>query len=272
MKAIVLTFDKYLPFSDHMIQCYLDLWPNNPLVFRVPYQSDDVKNFYIEKYGDKVEMIKSQSGIVDTVYTLLTDLPQNEWVFWCMDDRYPISLNVMELEKIYKFVLGANSSNISAMLFTSEPYCWSPNNVYLDQFKIKLDNGQIYYRRKWYRMIWNHQFMRVDFIKDWFSHFPRQMKQAKIMDDILLTMTLPESFRLYMTKENYGIYGESTSRGKMTKNAIDSFSQRKITIPSNFEHSDMYKIQGLSPFWKKMVYYWTYDLKCMLGIKKRSNN
>ena len=271
MKAIVLTFDKYLPFADHMIQCYQDIWPNNPFVFRVPYQSEHIKSYLLGKYGNKVEMIQSPSGIVDTVYTLIKDLPDNELVFWCMDDRYPIELNVKELEKLHTFVTCYDNSDISAMLFISEPYCWSPNNIYMDEYKIKTEYNQVYLRRKWYRMIWNHQYMRVGFIKYWFSHFPKQMKQAKIMDEILLTMVLPEKYKLYLTKDDYGVYGESTSRGKITQNAIESFCKKNIMLPEDFEKSNMYKIQGVTSYYKKLLYYYSYDLKCLFGIKKRSN-
>ncbi len=38
MKAIVLTFDKYMIFTDHMILTYQKLWPNNPFIFKIPYQ------------------------------------------------------------------------------------------------------------------------------------------------------------------------------------------------------------------------------------------
>ena len=272
MKAIVLTFDKYKVFADHMIQSYMNLWPNNQFIFRIPYQDETVKTYFENKYNNKVEMIHSEPGIVDTVYTLLNDLDENEWVFWCMDDRYPISLNVDQLNILYEYITSSDTNDLSAMLFTSEPYCWSANNIYLSKYKIVSSSGQIYLRRKWYRMIWNHQYMKVGFIRYWFSHFPRKMKQAKIVDDNLLKMKLPDEYKLYMTKKNLGVYGESTSRGKITKNTIESFNKNNICLPENFEISDMYKVQGKSSMLKNMLYYCTYDLKCLLGIKNRKNH
>lgn len=270
IKAIVLTFDKYKPFSDHMIHCYMDLWPDNPFIFLIPYQGNEVKVFFEKKYGNKVKMIKSPSGIVDTVFTLIDKLEDDEWLFWCMDDRYPMSLDIPTIKKIHNVVLKSEPKQMSAMLFTSEPYCWSPNNIYLNDYKYKTLDGQVFYRRKWYRMIWNHQYMRVGFVKYWFSHFPRDLKQAKIMDDILLTMDLPDKFRLYMTIDNYGIYGESTSRGGITQNTIESLKKLNIPIPEEFNISDMYKIQGKASKFEKMFYYYTYNLKCFLGLKDKS--
>ena len=135
MKAIVLTFDKYKVFADHMIQSYMNLWPNNQFIFRIPYQDETVKTYFENKYNNKVEMIHSEPGIVDTVYTLLNDLDENEWVFWCMDDRYPISLNVDQLNILYEYITSSDTNDLSAMLFTSEPYCWSANNIYLSKYK-----------------------------------------------------------------------------------------------------------------------------------------
>ena len=97
MKALVLTFDKYKPFAQHMIMCYEEMWPNNPFTFRIPYQSDEVKEDYVQKFGKKVELIKSPSGIVDTMFALSDDLDENEWVYWCMDDRYPIQIDIKEV-------------------------------------------------------------------------------------------------------------------------------------------------------------------------------
>ena len=110
MKALVLTFDKYRPFAEHMIICYEKLWPNNPFTFRVPYQSEEVKEHFEKTFGSKVEMIKSPSGIVDTMFALSDDLDENEWVYWCMDDRYPMKLNISEVEKCKRFIESENSA------------------------------------------------------------------------------------------------------------------------------------------------------------------
>lgn len=268
MIAIVLTFDKYKAFSQHMIMCYQDLWPNNPFTFRIPYQSESIKDEYLTLFGDKVELVKSPSGIVDTVFTLIDDLKDEEIVFWCMDDRFPISLQVDELEKLHQVITNDEIKNLSAMLFTSSPYCWSSNNIWWSKYKLKNKNGQTYFRRKWYRMIWNHQYMRVDFIKDWFSHFPRVMKQAKIMDEILFKMDLPDKFHLYLTKENYGIYGESTSRGMIARNTINSLNKYGISLPEDFEICEMSKVQGDSQFYSNLWFEIKYELKRILRINR----
>ena len=146
MKALVLTFDKYRPFAVHMIMCYNQVWPNNPFTFRVPYQSDDVKEYYEKKFGQKVEMIKSPSGIVDTMFALSDDLDANELVYWCMDDRYPMRMDVVEVEKCLRYAEAHN--DVDGMMFCNNPKNWLPENVYWTKHIVKTGEGQKYYRRK----------------------------------------------------------------------------------------------------------------------------
>ena len=266
MKALVLTFDKYRPFAEHMIMCYEDLWPNNPFTFRVPYQSEEVKESFEKIFGQKVEMIKSPSGIVDTMFALSDDLDENEWVYWCMDDRYPIKLNVYELEKMYQWVLSPKGAELTALMFISAPRCWTPNRCYGKKYQIKA-MGQRYVRRKDFMMIWNHQFMRVGFCRFFFNHFPRDMKSAKQMDFIRDTILLPDHYKLYMLDHNIAIYGEHTSRGMVSKTCVKSFEEKGLPIPEGFEISDKEMITGNTTPWDNRKAIIKYRIKQFLGKK-----
>ena len=244
MKALVLTFDKYKPFASHMIMCYEQLWPNHPFTFRVPYQNEEVKDFFEQTYGSKVEMIKSPSGIVDTMFALSDDLDENEWVYWCMDDRYPIKMDINEVEKCYSYIGSGYSKTIDGLMFCNNPKIWLPENTYWKKWKIKTDERQTYYRRKNYTMIWNHQFLRVKVVRTFFGLFPRVMKQAKEMDYIKEKAILPDNQHLYVLNHNIAVYGESTNRGVMMKNCVDSFKAKGLSIPDNFKTSDEVIIKG----------------------------
>ena len=244
MKALVLTFDKYRPFAEHMIMCYEELWPNNPFTFRVPYQSEEVKDYFEKTFGSKVEMIKSPSGIVDTMFALSDDLDENEWVYWCMDDRYPMKLDVPEVEKCKRFIESENSKDMSGLMFCNSPRIWMPENCFWRAFKIKTNGHQTYYRRKKYTMIWNHQFLRVKVVRTFFNLFPRVMKQAKEMDYIKDKAILPDDQRLYVLDHNIAVYGESTNRGVMLKNCVDSFRAKELPIPDGFKTSEQSIVKG----------------------------
>lgn len=268
MKALVLTFDKYQPFAAHMIMCYEQIWPNNPFTFRVPYQSEDVKEYYGNKFGPKVEMIKSPSGIVDTMFALSDDLDENEWVYWCMDDRYPISLNVKEVEKCRRMIETDKEQNLSGVMFCNHPRLWLPENTYWKEYKIKTREGQTYYRRKNYMMIWNHQFLRVKVVREFFSLFPRVMKQAKEMDYIKDKSELPDNQRLYVLDHNIGVYGESTNRGVMLKNCVESFNKKGLIIPESFSISEESIIKGTNT----KLYNKLYVAKTLLFRRTKNRN
>ena len=83
MKAITLTFDRRRPVVEHMLMTYAVHWPGNPFLFRIPYQQDSK----IDSHSQQIELIPSGSGIKETVLTLLEDLPDEEWIYLCIDDK-----------------------------------------------------------------------------------------------------------------------------------------------------------------------------------------
>ena len=198
MKAIVLTYDKYSIFADHMISAYQELWPENPFTFRVPFQDQKIKSSYEQKYREKVQLIRSSEDIVETVETLLGDLGDDDWIFWCMDDRYPISLQTGEIEKIYHWIKTIDDRNTSAVMFLNSRKGQKPENLHYTNHTIYDSNKNKYRRRKNYTMIWMHQFMRVKVMRNLFSHFPKNLKSAKEMDYIMFKQQLPENQRLFV--------------------------------------------------------------------------
>ena len=86
IKSIVLTCDRYRAITEHMIFQYDRLWPDHPFVFHVPYQ---------ELGGvdtERVKYLTAPSDIKGTVLHLLTEIDDEEWIYWCVDDKYPIQL------------------------------------------------------------------------------------------------------------------------------------------------------------------------------------
>lgn len=269
MKAIVLTYDKYKIFADHMIYKYQQLWPHNPFIFKIPYQHEDVRIYYETKYGNKVEMVKSPSGIVDTMDTLLAEFDDNDWIYWCMDDRYLISLNLLEVEKTYNFIENNLSNDISGLMFTNAPWGRLPENQYYYKHKIKTSNNQIYLRRKGYRMIWVHQFLKVKVLRTMFDNFRVKMKMAKEMDYILFTLKLPDNQKLYSTNKNFAIFGESTSRGLITVNCYESLKQNNFEIPNNLKLGYKRIIQGNTNMLDDLIYFIKDRIKKIIGIKDK---
>ncbi len=265
MKAIVLTCDKYLKFADHMIGTYERLWPSHPFTFRVPYGDD---KSILDKYGSKVEPIQmeaakvihpleTESGVKrvslirNTVLTLLEDLPDNEWIYWSMDDRYLIKIKEKEVNDVYNFIINNDDLNLVSVAFLrpshggflkSDKFLKKDLNIYTKNKQIlrelTLSNSLKY--------VWFHQFIRVKTLRRTFANFPDQPFLGKEMDSFSYPK-LPEE-KQYISENNLVILGESTSRGEITENCAASFKKWGLELPSDMKVSTTYHIMGELPF------------------------
>ena len=81
MKVILLSYDKNHEDLYHTIMTYEHFWPTNEFVFRVPWN-----NIYpaeiVERFGNKIEPIKTSKKVVPTINNLLKGLDDNDWVLW----------------------------------------------------------------------------------------------------------------------------------------------------------------------------------------------
>ena len=57
------------------------------------------------------------------------------------------------------------------------------------------------------------------------------------MDELKHKVAMPKDFRLFVTKENFAIFGESTRRGHITQNCYDSIKQTDIRLPEWFQET-----------------------------------
>jgi len=247
MKAIVLTFDKYHPIVDHMIHTYQKLWPSNPFIFRIPYER--YPKFLADKYEDKIELLHKKAGIDPrkikyTVLFLLDDIADDEWIYWCMDDRYIEQINEKEVNKIYKWVSSIDDLTISGISFCRYRETFSEEHVFKDQI-IRNDTKQAFIRRKDYIQIYSHQFLRVKVLRTLFKSFPDRPFNPHEMDEFIKKRYLPGDHKLYVSNENLVVFGESTSRGKITRNCANSFNRMGLEIPESFDITERNKVKGV---------------------------
>lgn len=243
--AIVLSCDQYHPLADHMIESYQRIWPNNPFEFRVPYQK--YPKFLKVKYGDKIELIKTKKSIKATVDALLKDIEDEAFVYWCIDDKYLIKANQNKLNEIVHFVNRIKDPKISGILFCRCRGLISPR--YLD-YKSKIGKPErlIFIQRKDYSQIWIHQFLRAKVLKQLFESFPDEPFMAKQMDHFISRKKLSPDSQLYVSGKNFAIFGESTSRGRLTLNCVQSMKAYGLEIPKGFETCNNKLTMGRLPW------------------------
>ncbi|HLW36286.1 MAG TPA: hypothetical protein VKS98_11570 [Chthoniobacterales bacterium] len=226
MKAIVLTCDRYRAITEHMILKYDQLWPDHPFVFRIPCQ---------ELGGtptNRCEYIKTPSPIRATALQLIADLEDDEWIYWCVDDKYPIEL---ALPKIRMFVTGIQDlADASGLLFCRSKALLRRADETLFPGERQNSAGDILLERRGWNQIWIHQLLRVKVIRYLFSKMPEQIESAKLMDHFKDEIPKPPELRLYVTKENFAVFGESTHKGTINQNCYDSIVKTNIELPKWF--------------------------------------
>lgn len=228
--AIVLTYDRYRCVAENMITCYEDLWPKHPFLFHIPFQVKPLKAIY---GTSQIVPVCSPPDILSTLNSLLEPFDGNEWIFWCMDDRFPLELNSFELDQIARWIISKDPP-LDGLAFTRSPRDWSQRNCFLWKWRLRGPGGRIFLRKKHYGSIWSHQFLRVKVLRRLFSGFPSRLARAKDMDEHLFRSKLPPEFRLYVVQRSLALYAESASRGALTESCVRSMQQHGISVPEDF--------------------------------------
>jgi len=223
MKAIVLSYEKYRRLTDHMIHMYAVLWPNNPFTFCTPYQKLSGKDGPDRKY------ILCPPDIKGTVLALLEGLDEQEWIYWCIDDKYPINLDVRAMQSVFHWIHDVNIPSVDSVL------CCRPRKLMrqkrLTGKHLKTGNGITLLERKNYKCIWIHQFLRVKVLRHLFESFPDEISDAKAMDQMKDHIDKPDRHRLFVTEHTLTVFGESTSRGVITENCNYSMKKHGLPLP-----------------------------------------
>jgi hypothetical protein len=232
--ALVLSCDRYHPFAAHMARCYHRLWPDHPFLFHVPYQRQLPR-------GPGVIPRRTPAPLRDTVLALLDGLADQAWVYFCIDDKYPIALDP-RVGRLAAAVLGGALADLDGLLFCRCRGLLRPEHLLAE--RRDGPDGLVLLRRRDYSQIWIHQFLRAKVLRTLFEAFPRQLVGAKSMDALKDRMSLPADHRLYVVETNLAIFGESTTRGQVTRNCAASLRALGLALPPEFALSDREIVMG----------------------------
>ncbi len=169
MKALVLTHDTAYAVSYHMMFKYHQLWPDNPFTFRIPYQSEEVLQHHIADSSNQKEYIKTPLPISDTVLTLLEDLEEEQWVFWCMDDWFPVEVDTTRVEQIVNWLKKDDPVAIDQIGLCGVAESQLKNVGNFEEIRDIYGNVYTYYIDKRRHELWPHRFIRVKVLRSFFS-------------------------------------------------------------------------------------------------------
>jgi hypothetical protein len=230
MKAIVLTFDRHRAITEHLILQYQTIWPDHPFRFRIPYQQLRGRD------SERVEYIESPPQIAATILRLLDDIDDEEWVYWCSDDKYPIHLVVEKVTELLQYVL--TTSELSGLLFCRARATLDQPELALLPGRLVTPGGDVLLERRGWYQIWIHQFLKAKVLRSLFSRLPLQIPSAKALDALKDQVPKPDEFRLFVTEQNFAVFGESTKRGVITGNCLESIRRTDIELPEWFQRSN----------------------------------
>jgi hypothetical protein len=232
INAVVLSYDRYRPVQSNLLAAYHQLWPNAPFRFLIPFQKSEPA-VSLKRFGFTVLGLHVPAPIQETLDGLLRAIGDEEWIYWCMDDRYPLELDTPAMKEITEWIMHKNPP-VDGILCTRSPRDWSLCGAHLWRHRLVGPGNRVFLRKKHYGSIWSHQFLRAKVIRSLFREFPRDLKQAKEMDHYLFQARLPESFKLYVARDSLGLFAESASRGSLTENCVQSMRTHGIKIPDDF--------------------------------------
>lgn len=225
MPAIVLTCDDYRPLTENLIRSYSDFWPNHPFEFHVPYQEDDNRSFV--KPNERVEMIRTPRPIRQTVLTLLEYFGDQEFIFWCIDDKFLVGADTEKLDSIFGAFLASrvDDTKLDGLAFTRARGLLGPPN--LGEFPEYFLNQRVF-RRTNFNGFWFPQIMRVGVLRDFYKSIP-DLEVAKQYDEWKKRLPVPRN--LFVTYETLLAFAESTHRGTPTVLATKAMRRRGIVYP-----------------------------------------
>ena len=240
--AVVLTCQRHVPFAEHLVHAYATRWPHHPLVFRLPDGS--AARGVAERHPRRVQLVPTAEGegrgrFRDTVLDLVGDLHDEDWVFWCIDDKYPIRLDVPRLDAVVGQL--DRSTHVDGFAICRSPSSDRPGDP--DPTDTLDAAGLVWQRRTSYRKIWLHQFLRVKVLRHLFGSFPPLIERARHMDDLKDRLTLPADHRIYVTTTNLATFGESTIDGAITANCARSMRAGR-GLPEGFPVSRRSMVVG----------------------------
>ena len=223
-----------------MICTYQNLWPSHPFLFRVPYQT--YPKWLKAKHGQRVEFVETPKSIKQTLLTLISDLDDSEWIYWCIDDKYLVSIDQAAADACVRWVAQIADADIQGVLF-----CRCRKLLDEDQLRdgsgIENPFGYEFVERKNCYQFWVPQFMRVAVLREIFLSFPDHDFSAKQMDNYtgqtpgLDVREFEPRQKMYVSRLNYARFGESSTVGCISKNCYDSMIAMGLTAPAHMERS-----------------------------------
>src|SRR5471030_2517505 len=99
VQALVLTFDEQIGFAELLVKRYDALWPSHPFEFLIPFQDSDRIPSSLRDHPN-CRLVRAQRNVRSSMAALLDGIDDHDWLFWAIDDRYPIQAAADQLDRL----------------------------------------------------------------------------------------------------------------------------------------------------------------------------
>lgn len=226
MKAIVLTFDRNAHFAELTYKMYMHLWPDCPFTFHIPWNKQK-HPYLIDK--PNIELIQSQKSIGLTAQALIEDCDDSEWVYWCIDDRFPVTLDTLRMEGLY------NNLHLCSNYDFVKPFWVDETKVYkhpkpLKKVNIFPQESPFVVQNSLYHIaFWHHHFVRAKVLK---LLFREDSYDIDFYQDLIKYDNILQPFKGLFTQYGHRAidFLEPIIDGKTTNSGFKYISEMNLTI------------------------------------------
>lgn len=224
VKALVLTYDKQIGLAQLLVKKYVELGLAELFEFVVPINSDSAK-FYNEHA--QIKFVNCDSDILSTMKALLEQTNDEEWVYWAIDDRYPVKVKLDEFLSIHEAIgKGEIQANGVKLLPWREP-CTDEKSKFEQVTLVK---------QKPYSMFgfWHHHYVKSKVLRAMFIE-----ENPDGLNDIRLINNLHRDKNYLSFLEDVWVsdkplveLAEPLFASKLTKNGLNDLRKYHCEVPS----------------------------------------
>jgi len=223
IKAIVLSKDEHFPLVQLLVRKYNFLWPNHPLSFRIPYNHrSNIPSELIA--ANNVELVETPVDILSAINNLLQGLDEEEWVYWCIADRYPVSISHPErLTELTTQIMNNNLNHFDNIRL----FRWK-EDVNTQNHPEKIMEGFVFTMGNKFGF-WHHQFMKVKMIQEilFFDKISKNYNM-RMLGQQINEKNHSQQWRIILPAQNTIKFNEPLINGRVTLNGLYCLKEEGI--------------------------------------------